>query len=881
MPPELPTGLAKLLTALLKHQAKRWLDEDVADAIGDIAGEKVQQRLDAWLNERATRDQLLRAAERADEYFVERCPDERVKGAFTLRFWNLPSVQEALAGLPKAMDDAAVRDALKRALDADFGSTLTEEQRAGAADLYAEALLRSVGLLKDFALPVIVQTLFDMRRDTRAEHADQTQKLDKILRILRQRGIPTAPPSPTLPGDLPRGSYLPISPNPHFTGREDELETLYKTLVAEDRSMVINQRALVGMGGIGKTQLAVEFAWRYGYRFVGVHWVHANKLKEGGAAPAPTEEIKKQIEASIAECGRVMGLPNWPKDDTAQQAARTVRAWHESGPRLVILDNLEDLRAAAEWLARLRHSNIRILVTSRQSDWPPACGLEPLPLKVFTEDESLAFLRRALPPERATDDELRALHERLGGLPLALDLAAAYLKRVAGVTVAEYVRQLRLDHPSLRNWRKRYPNATQHDKDVAATFALSLGQVEDEAARRLFLLAGYHIPNEPLRKDVLQAAGLDDAEYADAVDLLQSLSLLQAGPSIHPLLAEFARLLDEGGDALFAWSRALAWQCYPAREGETAGVYRDPTLVPLARYALEDMKRAAGLRRDAGGSNLRFHLAFLLRHFGDLDGAMRLYQELLQIDEGLGDLQGKAATLHEMAGIYATRGDLDGAMRLYQESLQIKEGLGDLQGKAATLHAMAGIYATRGDLDGAMRRYQESLQIKEGLGDLRGKAATLHAMAYILRVRGDLDGAMRLYQEAHEILEGLGDLQGKAATLHEMAYILRVRGDLDGAMRRYQESLQIDEGLGDLRGKAATLAMLAQVLIARGEGEEALKALLASLQTLTQIGAAPDAQTVVGILADWRKAAGAERFDLLWREVTGEPVPDWLAGAEG
>ncbi len=72
--------------------------------------------------------------------------------------------------------------------------------------------------------------------------------------------------------------------------------------------------------------------------------------------------------------------------------------------------------------------------------------------------------------------------------------------------------------------------------------------------------------------------------------------------------------------------------------------------------------------------------------------------------------------------------------------------------------------------------------------------------------------------------------------------------------------------------------MLAQVLIAREENEEALKALLVSLQTLTQMGAAPDAQAVAGILAGWRADMGAEPFDALWNKVAGQPLPDWLKG---
>jgi len=159
--------------------------------------------------------------------------------------------------------------------------------------------------------------------------------------------------------------------------------------------------------------------------------------------------------------------------------------------------------------------------------------------------------------------------------------------------------------------------------------------------------------------------------------------------------------------------------------------------------------------------------------------------------------------------------------------------------------------------------------------DAEGSTLRFHT-AWLLTVFGDLDGAMRLYQQALSILEGLGDLKGKSATLHEMANVLVTRGDLDGAMRLYQQSLETFERLGDLKGKAATLAMMAQVHILRGEQEPALRALLVSLQTLSQIGATPDAQTVAGILAGWRRQMGAKAFDRLWQQVTGQALPQWL-----
>ncbi|MBV6396268.1 MAG: Photosystem I assembly protein Ycf3 [Anaerolineales bacterium] len=901
---------AKFIIALLKHQAKFWLGEDAAGIAAEtVLDEDVQARLDAWLDSEKSAKQLLGAVENAQLYLQDprNCPDKDLRHLFRdLTFGDLPSVQAALTKLPQAMDSAELQDTLLNSFRRDLPN-LSPEQHEEGARLYTDAILRAVGSLEEFVSPILLQSVLDLKKGQTV--ADK--KLDRIIAYLEARLVEKRPSSPTLPGDLPIGSYLPIQPNPFFTGREAELQQLADSLcpplpqaeVLGTRAIAITQQALVGMGGLGKTQLAIQFAWQYGYKFAGVHWVSAYKAQE--------------INSSIALCGQAMNLDPWSQDVDAQ-AAITINAWKQSGPRLVILDNLEDMSAAASLLGNLRHSNIRILITTRQTDWSPSLSLRELKLPVFTEAESLVFLRRYLPPERATDDELASLHARLGGLPLPLDLAGSYLQHVKQVSIAEYLKQLTLDHPSLKNWRKKHPNATQHDKDVASTFALSWERIESEEAKRVFLLAGYGLPNEPLLRDVLQAASqLQDESFSDALDLLTGLSLIQEGVSLHPLLSEFARLQDTDGTVLFRWSRMLAWRCYPS--SQHGGIYRDPNLARHARLSMSDLARAVSVadQDEKEASNFYFHLAFLNTHFGDLDGAMQLYQQAREILEGLGDLQGKSATLHNMAQIYVTRGDLDGAMQLYQQALQMYEGLGDLKGKSATLHAMANVFVTRGDLDGAMKLYQQSLEIKEGLGDLQGKSATLHNMAQIYVTRGDLDGAMKLYQQAREILEGLGDLQGKSATLHAMANVFVTRGDLDGAMKLYQQAREILEGLGDLQGKSATLHQMAGIYVTRGDLDgamklyqqareileglgdlqgksatlinmgvvlfkndrhsESLSAILSGLQILIQLGAKLDIETVMRLLKQFQQAVGTERFTILWKEVTGSAeLPDWL-----
>ena len=99
-------------------------------------------------------------------------------------------------------------------------------------------------------------------------------------------------------GDLPLGSYLPFSPNPLFTGRVDDLRKLADALVIHAQAGTVITQAITGMGGLGKTQLAVEFAWRYGKYFQGVHWLNLAD---------PTT-----LDSEIALCGGKMGLDNWP-----------------------------------------------------------------------------------------------------------------------------------------------------------------------------------------------------------------------------------------------------------------------------------------------------------------------------------------------------------------------------------------------------------------------------------------------------------------------------------------------------------------------------------------------------------------------------------------
>ncbi|MBN1814368.1 MAG: hypothetical protein JXA14_21185, partial [Anaerolineae bacterium] len=286
--------------------------------------------------------------------------------------------------------------------------------------------------------------LQDLKAGHEARYAGGREPSDDIARqFLFPAYSPPPPPDPDdlpEPGALPPGSRLPFHRNALFTGRVELMKALARALLHDGAGSTLITQAVQGMGGVGKTQLAVEFAWRYGRYFRGVHWLNA-------AQP-------DLLAAEVALCGAEMGLPHWPEEQP-EQVRLTLQVWRGDGRYLIILDNLEEVETAREWLPRLGSGGVRLLLTARRSDWPRDLGLGLLRLRVFRPEESMTFLRRSMPEERGSDADLASLAERLGHLPLALQLSGRYLERLPRVTVPNYLEKLDevLAHPSMAGWR--------------------------------------------------------------------------------------------------------------------------------------------------------------------------------------------------------------------------------------------------------------------------------------------------------------------------------------------------------------------------------------------------------------------------------------------
>ncbi|WP_341527721.1 tetratricopeptide repeat protein [Nostoc sp. UHCC 0302] len=221
---------------------------------------------------------------------------------------------------------------------------------------------------------------------------------------------------------------------------------------------------------------------------------------------------------------------------------------------------------------------------------------------------------------------------------------------------------------------------------------------------------------------------------------------------------------------------------------------------------------------------------------GEVDEAIALYNQVLEIDERIGDVQGKAATLHCLANIYVNKGEVEEAIALYNQSLEIKEGIGNVRGKAATLHQLAGIYAKKGEVEEAIALYNQSLEINECTGNVQGKAATLSQLGIVYAKKGEVEEAIALFNQSLEINECTGNVQGKAATLHCLANIYANKGEVEQAIALYNQSLEIKERIGNVQGKAATLHCLGMIYANERKVDEAITLFNQSLEINERIG---------------------------------------------
>jgi tetratricopeptide (TPR) repeat protein len=595
---------------------------------------------------------------------------------------------------------------------------------------------------------------------------------------------------------------VPYPPNPLFTGREAELARIAAGLAA-GRAV-----AVVGAGGLGKTQLAVEYAHRHRAAYPGgVCWL----LME------PPEGIAGQVAALAGAAG--LDLPGAAGLDFAGQVAAVRRAWQGPDARLLIFDNLEDPAVLREW--RPAGGGARVLITSRRQTWAATSGVQPLPLTPLARPASLELLLApraqtkgttpaALLADPATAADADAICEALGDLPLALAVAGAYLEATPSATLARYRADIEMAPLARLETDLEEALPTGHESSILKTFALSYDRLASADPRdalaltllhRAALLASAPIP----RRLLLRAAGLDpdDAQAQEDMDhalrRLAALGLIEdhaADPRLHPLLAAYA------------CHRAPA----PAEDGAAVegALGQELSTINVAGYPLaglpylphvQHVAVGADARGDESAASLHNELGYVLQDLKDLTGARTCYERALAIyEQVLGPTHPDTAqSLNNLGALLTEQGDLTGARVYYERALAIcVHALGHAHPfTAITLNNLGNLLKTQGDLAGARPYFEQALAIHEQVLGSRhpSTAVSLNNLGQLLTKQGNLTGARAYYERALAIRkQALGPTHPHTAhSLNNLGQLLAEQGDLAGARPYYERALAIRE----------------------------------------------------------------------------------------
>ncbi|MFJ8533648.1 FxSxx-COOH system tetratricopeptide repeat protein [Streptomyces sp. NPDC093591] len=282
--------------------------------------------------------------------------------------------------------------------------------------------------------------------------------------------------------------------NPNFTGREDLLEALHRRLRREKATAVL-PNALHGMGGVGKSLLAVEYLYRYMGDYDVVWWISAERTA--------------QIALSLVQLAPRLGLK--AGSDATWSVTAVLEALRRGEPYdnwLLVFDNADSPEAVRPYFPSGGPGNI--LVTSRNPQW--ASVAKPLEVDVFRREESVDLLRRRGPD--ISDDEADRLAQALGDLPLAIEQAAAW-RAETGMPADEYLRLL--DEKQIDLLGLAAP--LDYQLPVIAAWNVSLDQLETKnpAAMQLLQLCAFCAPESISRNLFAGRRGATITPQLDAV----------------------------------------------------------------------------------------------------------------------------------------------------------------------------------------------------------------------------------------------------------------------------------------------------------------------------------------------------------------------------
>lgn len=750
---------------------------------------------------------------------------------------------------------------------------LTQEELAERADLSPDA----VGLLE--------------RGERRRPHSDTIARLATALNLSAtertQFEAVARRPAPLI-AQVPQ-PQLPCPPIA-LVGRGEAIEAVANLFHRSGIRLV----TLTGPGGIGKTRLALAVAEQLSDAFAdGVIFVSLAALR------APN------LVAS--EIATTVGIRERVGQTTQQRLIQALQQRHI----LLVLDNFEHLLAAAPLVSDLlaQCTRLAILVTSRiplrltgeqQFPVPPLeipAAWQDMPLAHLGELPAVALFQQraqAVAPgftiTRANGETVLAICRRLDGLPLAIELAAAWIKLLSPQMLLE-----RLDRrlPLLVGGPYDLPERqrTMHD-----TIAWSYDLLDDQAQMLLCRLAVF-VGGFTL--EAAEAVGTLEEEQENAVlaalAVLVDASLVQSVSDapwtweerktprymVLETVREFAleRLIARGEDKAIQ-QRHMDYYLH-FTEAHAPDLIGAEAVATVAQFEEEHPNVRAALQWALDNdlvTAVRFSVAiwrFWLWH-GHLSEGRAWLETALTRTASTPTLPALYATLLHVTGdISRVQTDYAHALDLFTAELTIRRQLSDTQGIARCLHTLGIIADDQGEYARAVELHTEALSLVRQLDDPYSLSFILASLGDALLAQGELAGAEPLYTESLRVARHLKYSWGIGYVLTGLGSLAHVQGNTSQALAYYQESLTLHQQIGNKLGVAACLAGLARLASTQEQPEQVARLLGAAVTLREQVGAprAP-AEAIIDEQASSaaRAMLGEDVFMRLWEQGRSMPL---------
>jgi tetratricopeptide (TPR) repeat protein len=597
---------------------------------------------------------------------------------------------------------------------------------------------------------------------------------------------------PSFPGQRPTISNLPPR-NPAFTGRDALLAELRAQLAA-DTSVAVVAHALYGLGGVGKTQLALEYAHRYAADYDLVWWIPA--------------ENPVTISSTLASLGVKLDLD--PRVDPERLVAAVLEALRGRGRWLLVFDNAEQPGDVAAF--RPAGSGGHLLVTSRNPAWG-ALG-QSVRVDVLPHDQAVSLLlRRSQSQDRASADQLAL---QLGDLPLALEQAAAYLEQT-GMPLAAYLALFRRQQQALLQ-RGR---AVAYQGQVDTTWRLSMKHVAQaspagvELLRLCAFLAPEAIPLDLVadRPDLLpdalaEAAADGEAGVQEAAGACYRYSLVDRdvdGIRVHRLVQQVVRaeLTDQHRQATINLAIELLDAALPLGE-QVPNPERWSRFAQLLPHVLVATQHAqeAGVAQAKTMLLLRRTAAYLWWVRGEYAAARDIYYRILPLAQAVlgSDHPQMGWLLTDLGAVLRELGNPTEARVYLEQALTHRRPLRapDPRADGTTLSYLGRTLHDLDDLTGARTALSQALATKrELLGDDQAEVGSIMGhLGEVLRHLGEFGEARILQERALAIkTASLGSNHPSVGrTVRNLGKLLHDLKDLNGAQAALKQALVVLEG---------------------------------------------------------------------------------------